>query len=318
MGFPIDLGEEQHMRGTSQGLDTVIGGDSTSSPNEALEQAQQLEADGNRIGAIEALRGASASGDERVLFRLAWLLDLCGEEDESIHFYQRCVDTDRPLVNALLNLAVLIEDRGDFATAEKYLQMVVKTDPNNLRGRLFLRDVQASKDMYYDEVEARDQAKHNALMDTPVTDFELSVRARNCLKKMEIRTLGDLLKVSEAELLSYKNFGETSLVEIKAMLTSRSLRLGQNLETQYHRVRAEVYDYLREQAPEEVLNRPISSLNFSVRARKALQILGVQTVGDLATRTEAELLGIKNFGTTSLVEIHERLATVGLGLRVLD
>jgi len=306
------------MRGTSQGLDTVIGGDSTSSPNEALEQAQQLEADGNRIGAIEALRGASASGDERVLFRLAWLLDLCGEEDESIHFYQRCVDTDRPLVNALLNLAVLIEDRGDFATAEKYLQMVVKTDPNNLRGRLFLRDVQASKDMYYDEVEARDQAKHNALMDTPVTDFELSVRARNCLKKMEIRTLGDLLKVSEAELLSYKNFGETSLVEIKAMLTSRSLRLGQNLETQYHRVRAEVYDYLREQAPEEVLNRPISSLNFSVRARKALQILGVQTVGDLATRTEAELLGIKNFGTTSLVEIHERLATVGLGLRVLD
>jgi len=306
------------MSGTSQGLDTVIGGDSTSSPNEALEQARQLEADGNRIGAIEALRGASASGDERVLFRLAWLLDLCGEEDESIHFYQRCVDTERPLVNALLNLAVLIEDRGDFATAEKYLQMVVKTDPNNLRGRLFLRDVQASKDMYYDEVEARDQAKHNALMDTPVTDFELSVRARNCLKKMEIRTLGDLLKVSEAELLSYKNFGETSLVEIKAMLTSRSLRLGQNLETQYHRVRAEVYDYLKEQAPEEVLNRPISSLNFSVRARKALQILGVQTVGDLATRTEAELLGIKNFGTTSLVEIHERLATVGLGLRVLD
>ena len=306
------------MSGNSQGLDTVIGGDSTSTPNEALEQARQLEADGNRIGAIEALRGASASGDDHVLFRLAWLLDLCGEEDECIHFYQRCVDNDRPLVNALLNLAVLFEDRGDFATAEKYLQMVVKTDPNNLRGRLFLRDVQASKDMYYDEAEARDQAKHNALMDTPVTDFELSVRARNCLKKMEIRTLGDLLKVSEAELLSYKNFGETSLVEIKAMLTSRSLRLGQNLETQYHRVRADVYDYLREQAPEEVLNRPISSLNFSVRARKALQILGVQTVGDLATRTEAELLGIKNFGTTSLVEIHERLATVGLGLRVLD
>jgi DNA-directed RNA polymerase subunit alpha len=306
------------MSGTSQGLDTVIGGASTSSPDEALEQARQLEADGNRIGAIEALRGASAGGDERVLFRLAWLLDLCGEEDECIHFYQRCVDTDRPLVNALLNLAVLFEDRGDFPTAEKYLQMVVKTDPNNLRGRLFLRDVQASKDMFYDEAEARDQAKHNALMDTPVTDFELSVRARNCLKKMEIRTLGDLLKVSEAELLSYKNFGETSLVEIKAMLTSRSLRLGQNLETQYHRVRAEVYDYLREQASDEVLNRPISSLNFSVRARKALQILGVQTVGDLATRTEAELLGIKNFGTTSLVEIHEKLTTVGLGLRILD
>ncbi len=307
------------MSATSQGLDTVIGPGSTTGPEEALKQAAQLELDGNRIGAIDALRGASASGDERVLFRLAWLLDLCGEEDEAIHFYRQCVEgTDRPLINALLNLSVILEDRGEFSAAEKYLEMVVNTEPNNRRARLFLRDVQASKDMYYDEAEARDLAKQNALMDTPVTDFELSVRARNCLKKMEIRTLGDLLKVSESELLSYKNFGETSLVEIKAMLTSRGLRLGQNLETQYHRVRAEVYDDLRELASDEVLNRPISALEFSVRARKALQILGVQTVGDLATRTEAELMGIKNFGTTSLVEIRERLATVGLDLRTLD
>ncbi|MDP7029682.1 MAG: DNA-directed RNA polymerase subunit alpha C-terminal domain-containing protein [Phycisphaerales bacterium] len=307
------------MSASSQGLDTVIGPGSTTSPEEALQKAAQLEQEGDRIGAIEALRGASAGSDERVLFRLAWLLDLCGEEDEAVHFYQHCVDaSDRPLVNALINLAVILEDRGEFASAEKYLEMVVNTNPNNCRARLFLRDVRASKDMYYDEAEARDLAKQNALMDTPVTDFELSVRARNCLKKMEIRTLGDLLKVSESELLSYKNFGETSLVEIKAMLTSRGLRLGQNLETQYHRVRAEVYDDLRELASDEVLNRPISSLEFSVRARKALQILGVQTVGDLATRTEAELMGIKNFGTTSLVEIRERLATVGLDLRTLD
>jgi len=253
-----------------------------------------------------------------VLFRLAWLYDLCGEEDRAVAMYRECIDSDRPLVNAIMNLAVILEDRGDFVAAEKYLQMIVNTDPNNVRARLFLRDVQASKNMYYDEAEARDMAKQNALMDTPVTDFELSVRARNCLKKMEIRTLGDLLKVSEAELLSYKNFGETSLVEIKAMLTSRNLRLGQNLETQYHRVRAEVYEDLKDRASEEVLSRPISSLNFSVRSRKALQILGVQTVGDLATRTEAELMGIKNFGSTSLDEVRERLANVGLELRVLD
>jgi DNA-directed RNA polymerase subunit alpha len=135
---------------------------------------------------------------------------------------------------------------------------------------------------------------------------------------MEIRTLGDLLKVSEAELLSYKNFGETSLVEIKAMLTQRGLRLGQNLETQYHRVRADVYEDLLDQADEETLSRPITTLDFSVRSRKALQLLGVQTIGDLATRTEAELMGIKNFGNTSLVEVRERLATVGLDLRTLE
>ncbi len=306
------------MNAVNPGLDTVIGGQSSTSPDEALAQAAALEKEGNRIKAIEALEAASAGGDERVLFRLAWLYDLCGEEDRAVAMYRECIDSDRPLVNAIMNLAVILEDRGDFVAAEKYLQMIVNTDPNNVRARLFLRDVQASKNMYYDEAEARDMAKQNALMDTPVTDFELSVRARNCLKKMEIRTLGDLLKVSEAELLSYKNFGETSLVEIKAMLTSRNLRLGQNLETQYHRVRAEVYEDLKDRASEEVLSRPISSLNFSVRSRKALQILGVQTVGDLATRTEAELMGIKNFGSTSLDEVRERLANVGLELRVLD
>ncbi|MHC5025748.1 MAG: DNA-directed RNA polymerase subunit alpha C-terminal domain-containing protein [Planctomycetota bacterium] len=150
-----------------------------------------------------------------------------------------------------------------------------------------------------------------------MTDFELSVRARNCLKKMQIRTLGDLLKITEAELLSYKNFGETSLVEIKTMLASKGLRLGQGLEG-HSRVRKEIYEELKGKAPEAVLNKSISVLDLSVRARKALQLLNIQTLGDLATRTEAELMGVKNFGATSLVETKAKLAEYGLELRSLD
>ena len=81
------------------------------------------------------------------------------------------------------------------------------------------------------------------MLDTPVTDFELSVRARNCLKKMNIRTLGDLLKVSEAELLSYRNFGETSLVEIKNMLSSKGLRLGQGVDGQLRRNPNDAFEF---------------------------------------------------------------------------
>ena len=47
-------------------------------------------------------------------------------------------------------------------------------------------------------------------------------------------------------------------------------------------------------------------------------MLGIMTIGDLATRTEAELMGVKNFGATSLDEIKERLASFGLELRLLD
>ena len=58
-----------------------------------------------------------------------------------------------------------------------------------------------------------------------VEDLQLSVRARKCLQKLNIRTLGELIRTTEAELLGCKNFGVTSLNEIKRMLSSYGLSL---------------------------------------------------------------------------------------------
>ena len=307
-----------------EGLDTVIGATiKTADPAAAAARAAEgksLEEAGDRVGAIAAYREAAELGsDVQALFRLAWLLDQHGEEDEALAAYERCCQVDGlPPVNAMINIAVIYEDRGEISNAQRCLRKVLDSDPNNQRARLFMKDVLASEDMYYDEEHDRNLAKRSALLDTPVTDFELSVRARNCLKKMKIRTLGDLLKISEAELLSYKNFGETSLVEIKNMLSSKGLRLGQGLEGRYSQARKEIYDDLRGKAPDHVLNKPVSVLELSVRARKALQQLGIQTIGDLASRTEAELMGVKNFGQTSLVEITQKLNQYNLELRSLD
>lgn len=304
-------------------LDTIIGaGDSKADPKAAqahFQAGQAAEASNDHDEAIEAYRKAMRlDSNPQYAFKLAFMLDLVGEEEEAISIYERLCCSDQPHINALLNLAVIYEDRGEVGKSEKCLRQILDTNPNHERARLFMKDVQASRDMYYDEEHVRDLAKRSAMLDTPVTDFELSVRARNCLKKMQIRTLGDLLKISEAELLSYKNFGETSLVEIKHMLAMRGLRLGQGLDGQFNRVRKEIYEELKGQASESVLNKPISALDLSVRARKALQMLNIQSIGDLATRTEAELMGVKNFGATSLVEIREKLGIYGLSLRNLD
>jgi len=83
-------------------------------------------------------------------------------------------------------------------------------------------------------------------------------------------------------------------------------------------MRQAVYERLRGTSQEHLIDKPVTELDLSVRARKALQLLGVQTIGDLCARTEAELLGVKNFGTTSLNEVKERLATLGIGLRELE
>ena len=313
------------MTNPGEGLDTVIGGAVKAvDPQAAMSRAAEgrsCEQAGDRVGAIAAYREAVELGEgSDVMFRLGWLLDQHGEEDEAVTCYERIVNSPNslPSLNAMINLAVIYEDRGDIAAAERCLRKVLDTAPNNPRARLFMKDIIASKNMYYDEEQDRNLAKRSALLDTPVTDFELSVRARNCLKKMKIRTLGDLLKITEAELLSYKNFGETSLVEIKTMLSQKGLRLGQGLEGRYSQVRKEIYDELRGKAPDHILNKPVSALELSVRARKALQQLGVQTIGDLASRTEAELMGVKNFGQTSLVEIREKLAQYNLDLRMLE
>lgn len=281
--------------------------------------AQNAERIGDRVGATDEYRKAVQFDPENTdaIFRLAYNLDLLGEEDEAVALYERCVEHKPAHVNALLNLAICYEDRGSFRRAEKCLRQILDTDPNHARARLYMKDVAASFEMEVDEEDERTVVKRNALLDTPVTDFDLSVRARNCLKKMNIRTLGDLVRVTESELLSYKNFGETSLTEIKEMLSSRGLRLGQSVDDQHDAVRRAVYDQLKGTPQEQLLNKPVSDLEFSVRARKALQLLGIHTIGDLVSRTEAELLGVKNFGSTSLTEVREKLTSLGLGLREL-
>ena len=68
----------------------------------------------------------------------------------------------------------------------------------------------------------------------------------------------------------------------------------------------------------EVLGKSVADLELSVRSRKALQRLNINLLGELAARTEDELLGCKNFGQTSLNEIKQQLGNFGLALRKLE
>ncbi|MFQ5590479.1 MAG: DNA-directed RNA polymerase subunit alpha C-terminal domain-containing protein [Phycisphaerae bacterium] len=246
------------------------------------------------------------------MFRLALLRDLHGEDDEAIELYERCTSGTPVHVNALINLAVLCEERGHLREAETYLRSVLSEYPNHERARHFLKSVVASHDMLFDERVARERERYDADLEVPITDFELSVRSRNCLRQMNIRTLGDLLRTTEAELLSYKNFGETSLNEIKAMLTQKGLSLGQAL-----RPEEQVTTSARPAHVEgaSAFNKLVSELELSVRARKCVQLLGAVTMGDLLSHSEAELLATKNFGQTSLNEIKRELQRFGLALR---
>ena len=301
--------------------DLTIDVRDTETARQYFEQGHELEQAGDRVGAIEKYETAYAADpdDSNVCFRLAYNLDLVGEEDEALHLYEECCRTERAPLNALINLAILYEDRGKYAEAERCIRQVLATRPDHARANLFIKDVLASKGQIVDDDVEKREEKHNAMLDTPVTDFEMSMRTRNALRKMSIKTLGDLLKVTEAELRSYKNFGDASLEEIKATLAQKGLRLGQAIEQQQSKDKEEALEALKAKSGDsEAFDQPVSDLELSVRARKALSLLSVQTIGDLAMKTEAELMGVKNFGITSLVEIKEKLAQRGLGLREIE
>ncbi|MDD5291961.1 MAG: DNA-directed RNA polymerase subunit alpha, partial [Candidatus Omnitrophica bacterium] len=64
----------------------------------------------------------------------------------------------------------------------------------------------------------------------PISELELSVRSSNCLREANIKTIADLVKRSETEMLGFRNFGKKSLTEIKELIVSMGLSLGMKFD----------------------------------------------------------------------------------------
>ncbi len=67
------------------------------------------------------------------------------------------------------------------------------------------------------------------ILKTELVDLDLSVRALNCLKAADIRTLADLVSYDVADMLKFRNFGKKSLTEIQELVKSKQLSFGMNL-----------------------------------------------------------------------------------------
>jgi DNA-directed RNA polymerase subunit alpha len=75
------------------------------------------------------------------------------------------------------------------------------------------------------KIEQEEPVQDQNIYDIPVKELEFSVRSRNCLKRANIKTIGELTKLSADDLLSIKNFGRKSLTEIREKLRKYGLSL---------------------------------------------------------------------------------------------
>jgi len=248
------------------------------------------------------------------LFGLALENDRRGNDEEALTLYERAVNTFPTGLGALLNLGVFYEDNNQYDKAQICYRRILDAHPGHKQAQLYMKDASASGNILYDEETQRRNDRLAQILNQPVSNFELSVRSRNCLTKMGIETIGDLTRTSEAELLSSKNFGETSLYEIREILSSKGLSLGQFAN---ERKSSDPPIDTSHMSPDEqaLLDRPIADLNLSVRARKCMVRLGINTIGELIRKTGDDMLECKNFGVTSLNEVREKLSVLGLKMR---
>jgi len=238
------------------------------------------------------------------LFHLAHCCDLNGDDARAIELYERCTNLKPTFVGALMNLGVLYDDQGDYAQAIDCYKRVLAIAPRHAMARLYLKDSESSLNMYRDTRKIRHMHELNEIFSLPVSGFELSPRSRACLDRMDIQTLGKLTQLSKDQLLSEKNFGDTSLNEIEGLLARYDLELDASLE-----------DGAGEDEVDEALAASVDDLELSTRCRKCMDRLGIMTIADLVRRTESELLAAPNFGATSLDEVKTKLRAMGLSLK---
>ncbi|NLG67428.1 MAG: hypothetical protein GX536_06920, partial [Actinobacteria bacterium] len=136
--------------------------------------------------------------------------------------------------------------------------------------------------------------------DTLIEELELSVRSYNCLKREGLEKVGDLISRTEAELLNIPNFGKKSIDEVR----DRLARLGLKLRSDQEASTSVQHD-----------NTALEELGLDADSFDCLKSVGLETVGDLISRTEAELDAIPNFGNKNIDEVRDRLARLGLKLR---
>jgi DNA-directed RNA polymerase subunit alpha len=287
-----------------------LGGDSV---DEKYARARVADLFGDYAEAMELYEEVleQKPTHSRTLFQLAVCCDLNGENERAVELYKRCAQQKPTYVGALINLGILHEDDENYYEAIDCYKRVLAIAPRHRQAQMYLKDAEASLTMYVDMRKSKRMQRMEEIFALPISGFELSPRSRAALDRLNVKTLGGLTRVTREQLLSEKNFGDTSLEEVESLLARYNLDLAD--EEQPILPEAAVPEAAP--AENEALGTPVDDLNLSTRCRKCMDRLGVKTVGELTQKSESDLLAVPNFGSTSLNEIVTKLTSMGLSLQ---
>lgn len=152
-----------------------------------------------------------------------------------------------------------------------------------------------------------DEATFERIKDVAVGDLGLSNRARNCLLRAKLSTVGMVLERTRDELAMIQNMGQGSLDDITTcivrLISGDIAVIEQPADTSSEQTPALIRKYILDVDDDRFDNIPIEELGLSVRAHNCLRNGDIEMIGQLREITEDELLGIRGMGRGSLDEI---------------
>jgi DNA-directed RNA polymerase subunit alpha len=89
-------------------------------------------------------------------------------------------------------------------------------------------ELETGKDSEIEQVD-EEMLHMRKLLKTSLHDLDLSVRAYNCLKAAEVKTLGDLVQLEISDMMKFRNFGKKSLAELEQLVSDKGLTFGMDL-----------------------------------------------------------------------------------------
>lgn len=139
------------------------------------------------------------------------------------------------------------------------------------------------------------------VLNVGISETSLSMRVKNVLNKIGVNTIEQLVKIPEERLLYIRGFGAGSLQDLRETIYKNGELRSYEEITGYNAL-----------TNPEMLNMPLQKSIFPLRVRRAIQRLGIITVGELIKTEDIEFLAIKNFGQTSLLDMKRIIRNYGL------
>ncbi len=152
-----------------------------------------------------------------------------------------------------------------------------------------------------------DEATFERIKGVPIEDLGLSNRARNCLLRAKLSTVGMVLEKTRDELAMIQNMGQGSLDDVTTcivrLISGDTADHGQNADASSEQTPVLIKKYVLDVDDDRFDTISVDELKLSVRAYNCLRNGGIETIGQLRNITEADLLTIRGMGQGSLNEI---------------